>query len=76
MHEYIALIPAYKPDEKLIELINELIVNNFKIVIVDDGSGPEYNHIFSKIHDINQDILQIQFDINQGKGAALKAGLD
>ena len=45
----IALIPAYKPEEKLIELSRSLFDFGFRVVIVNDGSGEEYNE------PINQD---------------------
>ena len=38
-NRYIALIPAYEPEEKLISLARDLRGRGFDIVIVDDGSG-------------------------------------
>ena len=38
-NRYIALIPAYEPDEKLKKLADELAERGFDIVVVDDGSG-------------------------------------
>ena len=36
------LIPAYKPDEKLVALCQRLLDDDeLKIVVVDDGSGTE-----------------------------------
>ena len=40
-NRYIALIPAYEPDEKIKGLADELPEKGFDIVIVDDGSGPD-----------------------------------
>ena len=43
------IIPSYEPDEKLIKLLADLKEKGFsKIVIVDDGSGEEYQHFFEQ----------------------------
>jgi len=66
------IIPAYEPDDKLIKLLDELNTAGIeKLLIVDDGSGKEYKHIFDEA------IGHIQCDlfthaVNLGKGRALK----
>lgn len=70
--KYIALIPAYEPDELLFQLLDRLSDAGFGIVVVDDGSGPDYKYIFDEAA-ARADILTHQ--INQGKGQALKTGL-
>ena len=41
------LIPAYCPDEKLLSVVSGLMQNeNYRFVVVDDGSGGEYAEIF------------------------------
>ena len=69
----VALIPAYEPDDKLIDLVKELKNNKYKIVVVNDGSGKEYNKIFNSI---DKDAKIIAYKENQGKGHALKTGLE
>ena len=45
----IVIIPAYEPDEKLIKLVSDLKSKcNFKLLIIDDGSGEKYESIFYK----------------------------
>ena len=44
--EKIVVIPAYKPNKELIALVDELSSHNLGIVVVNDGSGAEYNEIF------------------------------
>lgn len=44
--KYIALIPAYKPTTFLAELAEGLEKHDFSVVIVDDGSGEKYEHLF------------------------------
>ena len=72
MNKNIALIPAYKPDQKLIKLISELQLEKFIIVVVNDGSGADYDNIFDSI---KKKVVLLNHDENQGKGAALKTGL-
>ncbi len=43
---------------------------NFKVIVVDDGSGENYKSIFTKAAELSE---LITFEKNQGKGAALKA---
>lgn len=67
------LIPAYKPSQTMTELVAELTAEGFnKIVVVDDGSGPEYEHIFSELPPA---IIVLSHTQNMGKGRALKTGL-
>jgi len=69
----IALIPAYEPDNKLIELVKKLNEQEIKIVVVDDGSGEKYKEVFSKI---KEKANIISYSTNKGKGYALKRGLE
>ena len=69
----VALIPAYEPDDELVKLVKELKENKYKIVVVNDGSDKEYNKVFNSI---DKDAKIISYDINQGKGHALKTGLE
>lgn len=66
------LIPAYEPDEELIQLTRQLKEAGFAIVIVDDGSGPKFQHIFDAVR---EDAHILQHQRNRGKGAALKTGM-
>lgn len=68
----VVLIPAYEPDEELIRLAEQLKAAGFAIVVVDDGSGPAYSHIFDVVRE-NAHILR--HPENRGKGAALKTGM-
>ena len=51
MKTKIALIPAYKPDIKLITLIESLIKTDIIPVVVNDGSGNEFDGIFQKANE-------------------------
>ena len=70
----IILIPAYQPDGSLVDLVRSLrsAAPDLVIVVVDDGSGPRYRPLFSDVVTLGGVLIGSQ--INQGKGAALKAG--
>ena len=70
---FIALIPAYEPERRLIGLTDELRKRGFDTVVVDDGSGPEYRDIFEEL---SQKSIVLTHKQNRGKGAALKTGLN
>jgi len=69
----IVLIPAYQPDENLIELILQLTHKcTCRIIVVDDGSGKKYRRIFQSAENLGCTV--ITYYPNMGKGSALKAG--
>jgi glycosyltransferase involved in cell wall biosynthesis len=69
------LIPAYKPDFKLTDLINRLTESGLTdIIVVDDGSGQGSNDIFNEIRK-NKFCNVCTHTVNQGKGRAIKTGL-
>ena len=70
----VILIPSLEPDERLPAYIRELEQNGFgRIVVVDDGSGEKYRHIFREVGDIPRTTV-LHHEVNQGKGVALKTG--
>jgi len=71
-----AVIPAYRPGPVLIDLIHALRAGDWEaIVVVDDGSGPEYAHILREVAQIPK-VQVVSHAINLGKGSALKAGIN
>lgn len=40
------IIPAYKPDERLMALVRALDMNRLNVVVVDGASGPHYRPCF------------------------------
>ena len=69
--DFVILIPSYEPDNQLIEVANSLLQEEFQVLVVNDGSGKEFDTIFNKIKD---KVKYIELDHNQGKGVALKTG--
>ena len=71
MKDAVILIPSYEPDDLLVNVVNELINEDFPILVVNDGSGKEFDHVFNQIKD---KVKYLEFSKNKGKGAAMKYG--
>ena len=70
----VALIPAYKPAETLVGLVEGLLAAGFfRVIVVDDGGGPAYGGIFERIRRL-EGATVLAHEANRGKGAALKTG--
>lgn len=66
------VIPAYKPDDALLVLCRKLVeLGITDIIIVDDGSGKEYENIFRNAKE-NYHCTVLKHAANLGKGRALK----
>ncbi len=72
------LIPAYKPGKYFVPLIADLLTLGAPaVMIIDDGSGPEYAALFSQASALDPARVRLlRHAINLGKGAALKMGLN
>ena len=67
------LIPAYKPDDKLVALTDQLLTHDdLKPVVVDDGSGEAFRPVFEAL---DKRVTLISYPDNKGKGGALKTGI-
>lgn len=69
----IALIPAYEPEDLLLDFLPQVQAAGFTIILVDDGSGAAYAPLFEKARSY---ATVLTHNTNQGKGAALKTGLE
>lgn len=79
MNKAAIVIPSYEPDERLIQLVNDLVNKDMgPIYIVNDGSGREYDGIFDGIKSIVEagGGAILQHDVNRGKGRALKTAFE
>jgi glycosyltransferase involved in cell wall biosynthesis len=73
--EPVIITPAFEPCEALIEAIVGLRAGSgSRIVIVDDGSGPQFAGIFESAARI-AGVTVLQHPRNLGKGAALRTGM-
>ncbi|MBR3226549.1 MAG: bifunctional glycosyltransferase family 2/GtrA family protein [Atopobiaceae bacterium] len=68
----VALIPTFKPNGTLFNILEELRLRGIDRVVVDDGSGVEYRSLFRRA---THDAIVLSYGVNHGKGHALKLGL-
>lgn len=72
----IIMIPSLNPDEKLVNYVNALSQEKFRqIIVINDGSSAEYDHIFDKISKYKKCTV-LRHKVNKGKGRALKTGME
>lgn len=70
----IVLIPSLEPQENFVPYVKQLQLHGFdRILVIDDGSGSRYLHIFDELSRCGATVLV--HERNQGKGAAIKTGL-
>lgn len=73
--DVVLLIPAYEPNEGLVDYVDSLHGHGFdRIVVIDDGSGEAYRSTFQRIGE-RSFCSVLRHEVNRGKGAALKTGL-
>lgn len=72
LKKFAVVIPAYKPDHKCKNVIDDIFQAGFqRIIVVDDGSGEEYAGFFESLSPIPE-VTVLRHAANQGKGRALK----
>jgi glycosyltransferase involved in cell wall biosynthesis len=71
----VALIPAFRPDRRLVDLVVDLRAAGFgSVIVVDDGSPDAAAPVFAALAGLpGCDLLR--HDVNRGKGRAIKTGL-
>jgi glycosyltransferase involved in cell wall biosynthesis len=75
LQDLVVIIPAYKPDEALIDFSTDLLTRGFaEIIVVNDGSGEAFNNTFSEIEKLGCTLLM--HEVNKGKGRALKTAFE
>ena len=70
----IVLIPAYKPDARLVELVRELRDKQLDVMLVDDGGQETFAPIFAQCQEMGAEVAV--HTVNLGKGRALKTGIN
>ena len=69
----IVIIPAYEPDESLIQVVNKVRALSIgRIIVVNDGSSAPFRPLFRKVCD---QAVVLNHEENQGKGAGIKTAL-
>ncbi|MDO4536862.1 MAG: bifunctional glycosyltransferase family 2/GtrA family protein [Coriobacteriales bacterium] len=76
------VIPAFEPDERLLDLLRDLnALRMGPVILVDDGSGDQYAPLFDQAADLIDKSGQcaatvLHHSVNRGKGAALKTAFE
>ncbi len=72
----VVVIPAYKPTERLVDLVATLDASDVGVIaVVDDGSGPEFQPVFDRVRQFGK-VRLLRHAVNLGKGAALKTAIN
>ena len=70
------LIPAFNPNQNIVDLVLNLSILKWnEIIIINDGSSKESQIFFDALNKI-ENVRILTHPLNQGKGAALKTGID
>lgn len=70
------VIPAYRPNHALTEVVSALLERGIgSIIVIDDGSGPDFLAIFDQLA-LRQEVHIMRHGVNLGKGAALKTAIN
>src|SRR5688572_27030612 len=69
------VIPAYKPSAELVDLVQTLSEGFSAIIIVDDGSRPEFQKIFAAAAGV-PGVQILRHAVHLGRGAALKTAFN
>ncbi|MCG7311549.1 bifunctional glycosyltransferase family 2/GtrA family protein [Brachybacterium sp. ACRRE] len=69
----VVLIPALAPARVLVDLVARLAADDIDVLVVDDGSGPDYEVVFDRCALEGAEVLHLPE--NRGKGGALRAGI-
>lgn len=66
----VIVIPALEPGPELVELVSALRAEGTEVLVVDDGSGPDWSALFDRCVDAGARVHHES--LNRGKGAALR----
>ena len=63
------VFPIYEDNQKFLDFIKELVSNQYKLIIIDDGNGENEKEYF---HHMESFAKVITHKNNEGKGASIK----
>lgn len=67
------IVPAYHPTQDMIPMLERFVGDpDFVPVVVNDGSGPDFDPIFARVP---EGCVLLNHPVNRGKGAALKTAM-
>ncbi len=72
----VVIIPCYEPPFVVTDYVKELTSNeNVEVVAINDGSNKDFDRVFEALKTI-KNCTVISYEVNQGKGHALKVALE
>jgi glycosyltransferase involved in cell wall biosynthesis len=76
LHKFSIIIPCYNEENTVFDVVNEICLkfNDAQVIVVDDGSTDKSLAELHKLEHSNLNILELTK--NQGKGKAMRTGLD
>lgn len=75
MNNPVIVIPAYKPDQTLLDLAKELTQAKATLIVVNDGSGSSFLPLFEQLRSL-EGVTVLDHAVNLGKGQALKTAFN
>lgn len=76
-HLIAVVIPSLNPDSQLASIVVQLREKcSNPIIIVNDGSDPEYNALFDQLSRENENVTVLRHAVNCGKGRACKTAFN
>ena len=73
------VVPCWRPDEGLLGSVASLTAQShpdLEIVVVDDASGPGYEHLFDAVLRSDERVTLLRLDVNGGSYLARRAALE
>lgn len=74
LNQVAAVVTAFRPTPHLVENVSSLLRQLTTVVVVDDGGGPGFDHIFDSAAAAGALVLRLEE--NSGIASALNAGID
>jgi rhamnosyltransferase len=68
-----AVVTAFRPGSGLVELVQSLVAQTGRVVVVDDGSGPDADAVLAAAQTAGAEV--VRHDGNRGIAAALNTGI-
>lgn len=70
------IVPSLNPDEKMVNTVKNILAEGFDdIIVVNDGSAPEYVARFAEVETL-PGVTVLTHEVNRGKGRAMKTAFE
>ncbi|WP_428025198.1 glycosyltransferase family 2 protein [Arcobacter sp.] len=71
MNKFVVVIPTYNNFNTIQAVVDDVLKNNYEVIVVDDGSSNALENILNK----NSKLTILRHNTNQGKGSAITTGV-